>query len=251
MSASNLQETKFSESMVNVTVIIPMFNEEESLPQLFAKLRDLRTYLSDYKLCYIFVDDGSTDRTHELSMGYLSEFSGSQLLRHPYNKNLGAALKTGIKALPPCDFVCFLDSDCTYEPRVLKLLLEALGEGADLATVSPYHPEGLVEGVPAWRLGLSKVLTALYRFVLNKKIYTFTAMVRAVKADKVKTLINQRNDFTFIAIGMIQAIRSGLKIAEVPATLHVRRFGVSKMKITKTIFSHIFLILKIIFGKTL
>lgn len=237
--------------MRRVVIIIPMFNEAEGIPQLLSKLKELGHVLSGYQLSYIFVDDGSDDGTYEIIKSSLSLFPGSQVLRHEVNQNLGAALKTGLRSVAQCDYVCFLDSDCTYEPVILKSLLEALDRGADLSTVSPYHPKGNVEGVPKWRLALSKCLTAMYRLILRKKIYTFTAMVRAIRFDKMNLLINERNDFTFVAIGMIHAIKQGLTIEEIPATLHVRRFGVSKMKVTKTIISHLLILASLLRGKAI
>ncbi len=235
--------------MKTVTIIIPCYNEEESIPQLMRKLGELNAILSSaYDCNYLFVDDGSKDQTYKL----LSENAGhlkNRIVRHDVNKNLGGALKTGISHAGICDYIAFLDSDCTYEPDILKTLLGELDKGADLSTVSPYHPKGLVEGVPAWRLVLSKGLSLMYRIILRTPFYTYTAMVRAVRAEKTSALINERNDFSFVALFFIKAIRAKYKIAEVPATLQVRKFGVSKMSLLRTIKSHIKIIGSLLKGE--
>jgi dolichol-phosphate mannosyltransferase len=185
------------------------------------------------------VDDGSKDNTFQLLSDKISVLSHAEIVRHEKNKNLGGALKTGVSTVKGTDYVAFLDSDCTYTPEIIFPLLDALDEGADLATVSPYHPRGLVEGVPAWRLVLSKGVSFIYRILLSTPFFTYTAMVRAVRTEKIPHLLNERNDFSFVALFFIKAVRRRLRIVEIPATLSVRKFGVSKMNLIRTIKSHI------------
>ena len=233
--------------MKKVTIIIPCYNEEESIPQLFKKLGDLEEALApSYEYEFLFVDDGSKDRTFSLLSDRVSQHQRMRIVRHETNKNLGGALKTGIANSPSADYLAFLDSDCTYDPSVVMTLLSKLDEGADLSTVSPYHPKGLVEGVPAWRLVLSKGLSLIYRSLLRTPFFTYTAMVRAVKREKVAGLLSEPNDFSFVALFFIKAIKQNLRIAEIPATLRVRQFGVSKMSLLRTIRSHIRIIFTLI-----
>lgn len=236
--------------MKTLNIIIPCFNEEESIPQLMEKLKEL-SYLLEQKYIptFIFIDDGSTDNTNLLLQQYQSAFSRSLVLRHVVNRNLGAALKTGIEATPSSELSAFLDSDCTYEPSVLIELLEEIEKGADLVTVSPYHPLGKVEGVPEWRLLLSKSLSLMYRIILGTKFHTYTAMVRVIKTELIKPILSARNDYSFVAAIFIKAIRNNYKIVEVPTVLKVRRFGVSKINIVKTIKSHLVIISHLITGK--
>jgi dolichol-phosphate mannosyltransferase len=236
--------------MKNLCIIIPCFNEEDSIPQLIGKLKDLENILpKEYSSTFIFVDDGSMDKTYELLNAQISRFSKALIVRHEKNCNLGAALKTGIQAAPKSDLLAFLDSDCTYEPVVIIELLKQIDAGADFVTVSPYHPAGGVEGVPEWRLLLSKTLCFIYRFILHTNFHTYTAMVRVIKTDLVNPILSPRNDYSFVAAMFIKAIRMKYKIAEVPTILKVRKFGVSKINIIKTIKSHIIIIGNLLRGK--
>jgi dolichol-phosphate mannosyltransferase len=235
--------------MKTLNIVIPCFNEEESIPQLIEKLKELSALLGKkYETTFIFVDDGSTDNTNLLLQQNQTSFSSSLVLKHDVNRNLGAALKTGIEASHKCDLLAFLDSDCTYEPAVLLELLQEIENGADLATVSPYHPMGKVEGVPEWRLLLSKSLSLMYRIILGTKFYTYTAMVRVVKTDLVRPIMSARNDYSFVAAVFINAIRKKYRIVEVPTILKVRKFGVSKINIIKTIKSHLVIIFHLLRG---
>ena len=226
--------------MKTLSIIIPCYNEEDSIPQLICKLLELQEILpSHYVPIFIFVDDGSSDKTYELLNKSITSLSKSLIVRHATNQNLGAALKTGIKNGSSSDLLAFLDSDCTYEPNIILDLLKQIEAGADLATVSPYHPMGGVEGVPEWRLLLSKVLCLMYRLILRTNFHTYTAMVRIIKTDLVQPTLKPRNDFSFVAVMFIKAIKLNYKIVEVPTILKVRKFGVSKINIIKTIKSHI------------
>jgi dolichol-phosphate mannosyltransferase len=214
------------------------------------KLKELQNILpSEYSPTFIFVDDGSKDKTYKLLNENTSILSNVVIIRHDVNRNLGAALKTGIKAASESDLIAFLDSDCTYEPIVIIELLKKIEAGADFVTVSPYHPSGLVEGVPEWRLFLSKVLCFMYRVILHTNFYTYTAMVRVIKTKLVSPVLSQRNDYSFVAAMFIRAIHLKYKITEVPTILKVRKFGVSKINILKTIKSHIVIIGYLLAGK--
>ncbi len=123
-----------------VSVVIPCFNEELILPYLKNTLRTVeRTLGPAYDLQFIFVDDGSSDRT----WAGLQETFGSRAdclpIRHPANLGVAAAIMTGIRAAGN-DIVCSMDCDCTYDPLELGAMIPLLGEGVDMVTASPYHP---------------------------------------------------------------------------------------------------------------
>ncbi len=229
--------------MKKVAIIIPCFNEEEGIPALQDALLPLQRELQQqYELQWIFVDDGSTDKTFPLLQGLAKNLSSARVQRHEKNKNLGAALRTGLEASAAPDFVAYLDSDCTYDPRILLKLLPMLESGAMLVTASPYHPEGDVVGVPPWRLLLSKGLSLIYRLLTRSTLHTFTAMVRVQRFESVIKTNSDRDDFTYITEVLLNHLRLGLRVEELPATLSTRRFGFSKMKTMRTIFLHLELI---------
>jgi dolichol-phosphate mannosyltransferase len=200
--------------------VIPCFNEEDSIPQLMSKLKDLENKLvTKYDYRFVFVDDGSTDKTFEMLTNSIPSIKNGNIVRHHVNQNLGASLKTGVKNSVGTDYITFLDSDCTYEPDIILGLLEKLDQGCDLVTVSPYHPLGKVEGVPPWRLLLSKGLCVIYRMILKGNYATYTAMVRGIRTDKVQAILSQQNDFSFVAESFIMAIKLNYIVVEIPTIL--------------------------------
>jgi dolichol-phosphate mannosyltransferase len=224
-----------------VSIVIPVFNEEDGIAQLKEKLLRLNELLSErFELELVFVDDGSRDRTVLVLM---DEFKDAglpyKIVEHGLNHGVGAAFRSGFQHSIG-KFVCTIDADCSYSPDGLKQLLSALQSSrADIAVASPYHPDGGVEGVPAWRLLLSKGCSLLYRMVCPVKIYTYTSIFRAYRADVVRNVRFQSSGFVSAPEILIAAARRGYTVTEVPMVLRGRTIGRSKMKIARTIATHL------------
>jgi dolichol-phosphate mannosyltransferase len=147
--------------------------------------------------------------------------------------------------------MCTIDADCSYGPENLRLLVDALEcEGADIAVASPYHPQGGVEGVPQWRLLLSRGCSILYRLTSPVRLYTYTSVFRAYRRAVVETISFEENGFVSAAEVLIRAARRGFKIVEVPMVLHSRKIGHSKMKVLRTIGQHLAMLTRNMRGNT-
>ncbi|MBV8199931.1 MAG: glycosyltransferase, partial [Acidobacteria bacterium] len=228
-----------------VTVVVPCYNEELTLPYLANTLRSVEAALAArYDLRFIFVDDGSCDGTWEAMQRIFGGRPRHTLLRHDANRGVAAAILTGIRQADT-EVVCSIDCDCTYDPHQLRRLIPLLGEGVDLVTASPYHPQGRVVNVPAWRLGLSKGLSRLYRLVLRQRLATYTSCFRVYRRTAVVGLPVQAAGFLGVAemLGLLDL--AGGKIVECPAALEVRLLGRSKMKIGKTMAGHLRLLARL------
>jgi dolichol-phosphate mannosyltransferase len=231
----------------SLSVIIPCYNESEGIPQLKSKLLPvIEQARANRSVELILIDDGSTDNTFDLLNQNFGGLPETRVVRHPKNLNLGGAVRTGVQESKG-EWIANLDSDCTYDPELLIPMLEEMERGADLVTVSPYHPKGIVVGVPAYRLFLSKSLTFMYRLILRRKIHTFTALARVYRRAVYPQIASPASDFTCLAEMMLKALKQGLKVAEVPATLSLRQFGESKMKTARVIRSHLNLLKRLIF----
>jgi dolichol-phosphate mannosyltransferase len=221
--------------MRGISVVIPCYNEEDGIDQLFRQLQQLRPQIPlPHEL--ILIDDGSTDQTYpKLQQTFANS---ATILRHPQNKNLGAALQTGMKAAK-YEYIGFLDADCTYDPQYLLPLLQMCEAGADLALASPYHPEGKVVGVPAWRLFLSHTVSRIYSLILGRSLFTFTGMVRVFRREKFLSFRETETEFTFVTLMTLWALANNLAVAELPATLTTRQTGVSKLRTLRVIGKHL------------
>jgi polysaccharide deacetylase family protein (PEP-CTERM system associated) len=222
-----------------VTVVIPCYNEEPSLPYLANTLRSVEENLSrNYEPEFLFVDDASKDGT----LDRLNELFGAKenvtIVKHDKNKGVAAGIMTGIKNART-EIVCSMDCDCTYDPHEIARMLPLLTDGVDMVTASPYHEQGGVRNVPEWRLFLSKGASWLYRRTLKSKLSTYTSCFRVYRRSSVVDLDLRENGFLGVAEMLGQVDLRGGTIVEYPAVLEVRLFGFSKMKTARTIFGHL------------
>lgn len=224
---------------VPVTVVVPCYNEADTLPYLLKTMEGVGRALEDrYRLSYVFVDDGSTDDTWRVLQSLVGQRDGVQTVRHQVNKGIAQAILTGIAAARD-EFVCSIDADCTYDPHQLASILPPLEAGADLVTASPYHPEGHVRHVPAWRLLLSRGLSRMYSRRLRSDLHTYTSCFRAYRRSRFVGLSLSHRGFLGIAELLVRALLGGAVVAEVPATLEVRLLGHSKLRVLPVIMGHL------------
>ena len=232
-----------------VTLVIPCYNEESSLPYLHRTMQQLRHALSkQWDLKILFVDDCSCDNTHEVLRNLFGDDQDIQIVRHEKNRGVSAAILTGINAATT-EIVASMDCDCSYDPLELQNMLPLMTKDVAMVTASPYHREGKVSNVPRWRLMLSHTLSMMYRSLLKQKLSTWTSCFRIYRKQQVIDLPLQEDGFLGTAELAAQLSLHGRRIVEHPATLEVRLFGFSKMKTMRTIFSHLRLLTKVVAEK--
>ncbi|MBS1797353.1 MAG: glycosyltransferase [Acidobacteria bacterium] len=238
-----------------LTVVIPCYNEEASLPYLANTLRSVEANLANngYQASFVFVDDASKDSTPTKLDELFGRRENVRIVRHEKNQGVAAGIMTGIKAATT-EIVCSMDCDCTYDPHELVRMLPLMTEDVDLVTASPYHRSGGVRNVPGWRLFLSKGASWLYRRTLKAKLATYTSCFRVYRRSSVVDLPLQEKGFLGVAEMLGRLDLKGGKIVEFPAVLEVRLFGFSKMKTARTVFGHLKLLSRLtklrVFGKT-
>lgn len=236
---------------MKLSFVIPCYNEEDNIEKLKAEFfpvleRLIGSCLPDNSqissIEVVFVDDGSQDRTYiRLKDAFnmpLHPAITVKFEKHPGNRGLGAALRTGFKAATG-DAILTTDSDGTYKFSTIPAMLGYLKKDVDIVTASPYHPDGEVVGVPPFRIFLSKGASLLYRVLLSWKIYTYTALYRVYRREVVEQIPFAADGFLGQTELMVKAMLKGYKVSEFPAALHRRMFGVSKAKLVRTIKSHL------------
>ncbi len=228
---------------MDLSIIIPCYNEADNLPKIEAEFLPVVAGLArDYSIELIFVDDGSTDDTwvsfHQALAGRADLPAELRFERHPANRGLGAALRTGFAAARG-ELVVTTDSDGTYKFSEIPGMLAYLTPGVDIVTASPYHPAGGVAGVPAYRLLLSRGSSAIYRLLVDWRIHTYTCLVRAYRREVIQAIPFAADGFLAGTELLVKAMLQGYHVAEYPAVLHRRVFGVSKARLARTILAHL------------
>ena len=240
------QHISGSAARLAASIIVPCFNEELALNYLSNTLESVEASLKEtYDLTFIFIDDCSTDGTWDLVRDLFKDKLNIKFVRHEHNLGVAAAILTGMQHADT-EVVCSIDCDCTYDPHELINMIPLLTDGVDMVTASPYHPLGSVRNVPAWRLSLSKASSFLYRHVLKQKLYTYTSCFRIYRRSAVVDLKVKEGGFLGVAEVLGRLDLSGANIVEYPATLEVRLFGWSKMKILGTIVGHMRLLSRLL-----
>lgn len=228
-----------------VTVVVPCYNEAPILPYLANTLKSVESSMrEDYDLRFVFVDDCSTDRTGEELRRLFGSWPGCTFVRHERNLGVAAAILNGVRHAET-EIVCSIDCDCTYDPHALRDMIPLLAEDVAMVTASPYHPQGRVRNVPNWRLSLSKAASFLYRRVVRQRLHTYTSCFRAYRRSAVLDLRLRETGFLGVAETLGRLDLRGEKIVEYPATLEVRLFGQSKMKIVRTVGGHLRLLARL------
>ena len=222
----------------SLSVVIPLFQEEAAVPAL---ARELAAFLERERCVrpveLVLVDDGSTDRTHQLLRAHFGG-EAAEIRRHDRNLGLTQALRTGAEAANG-DLIGWLDSDLTYEPHVLSKLALQIDAGADVACASCYHPDGGVDGVPPWRLWLSTLASRSYRRLTRAPLHTFTCMVRVYRKEVLAQCVPERGGFLGVTEVLLRALSRGYRVVETPAVLRRRQSGHSKMRVLRVGWQHL------------
>ena len=198
--------------MPQLSVVIPLFNEEENVPILQSEIeRSLAG--RDYEI--VFVDDGSTDLTAER----VNLAPRVRLLRFAKNEGQSAAMIAGISNAQG-EFIVMLDGDLQNDPADIPRLLDEIERGADL-----------VCGYRARRAdSLSKKITSrVANFVRSRfvgdGIRDTGCTLKAMRRECADALVPFKGVHRFIPALVKNA---GFKIAEIPVNHRARKFGVSK-----------------------
>lgn len=229
---------------MDLSIVIPCCNEEENIPKLRAELLPVAAALARERTVeLVLVDDGSTDGTYAALQAAFVQTPppagiSVKLERHPVNRGLGAAMRTGFAAAAG-EIVVSTDADGTYKFETIPALLACLTPGVDLVTASPYHPAGGVQDVPQYRLVLSQGASFLYRVLVEWHLHTWTALYRAYRREVLQTITFDSPGFLAGTELLVKARLAGFRAAEYPAVLHSRVAGQSKAKVFRIIRAHL------------
>ena len=206
-------------SSEKISVILPVYNEEESLPLLHDRLvQVMEEHRYDYEIIYI--DDGSVDRSAAVIKDlFQSRGQGKAIL---FRKNFGqsAATAAGIDHADG-EIVMIMDSDLQNDPADIPKLIDRIKAGADIVTGWRKHRQDN----PLLRNFPSRVANRLISRISGLNIHDLGCSLKAYRREIIKNVKLYGETHRFIAI---YANMIGGKIEEVEVTHHPRQFGKSK-----------------------
>lgn len=235
--------------VLNLSIVVPCFNEAEGLGQLADRLQFLQsTFDGKWVLEVILVDDGSSDNTWLGLQDLFAQHKWCRLVRHDLNRGITASIRTGIEHATN-ELVVSIDADCTYDPIQIRALVDSMSDEVAMVTASPYHPQGEVVGVPRWRLALSRMASTGYGMLLGTSLHTYTSCFRLYRKSVIAQLPDCNGGFVGVAEMLWQIQQQGGNIVEVPARLTSRKIGFSKMRTLPVIIAHLKLMARILVGR--
>jgi dolichol-phosphate mannosyltransferase len=143
---------------------------------------------------------------------------------HVQNRGYGAALRTGVERAERggYDYVLFMDSDLTNDPRFIPAFLARMDEGYDVIKASRYVEGGGATGVPAWKRAISWMGNQVARRLLGLPVRDCTNGFRALKTALLTRMKLSESKFPVIMEELYQAKYLARTFAEVPNTLTSR-----------------------------
>lgn len=213
---------------MNITIVIPTFNEAENLENIVEKIFSLHPSIH-----IIVVDDNSPDGTGDIADALSRRYPQLHVIHRPCQAGLGSAYLDGFRAAlaENADLIMEMDADFSHDPGYIARLAEA-SETADLVIGSRYINGVRVEGWRFRRLLLSKLANIFVSFVLVRPVWDFTAGFRCYRRTVLETidLDRIRSDGYAFQIELTHlTFQHGFRVSEVPIIFRERAHGYSKI----------------------
>lgn len=222
-----------SASTLSISVLIPAFNEEESLVKTVEAIRAQMAGTGAHEI--IVIDDGSSDRT-----GELARTLPVKLISHEMNMGYGASLKDGLREAR-FDYILIADADGTYPLEDIPRLLEAAGDNAMVVGART----GAVVQVPMLRRPGKWLITRLAEYLSSRKIPDLNSGFRIFRRDAALRFIQLYPDgFSFTTTITLAMLTNHYKVHYVPINYH-RRVGKSSIKPLRDFTNFTILIIRI------
>lgn len=202
----------------HLSVIIPLFNEADSLSELYQELREaLHPWADGYEL--IFVDDGSTDGSFAVLEKLHAEDSRVVVLRFRRNQGKASALMTGFRRAQG-EILITLDADLQDNPQEIPRLLKKLNEGFDL--VSGWK---ITRQDPFIRRALSRIFNGVTSRLTGIALHDFNCGFKCYRRAVIQEIRLHGELHRFVPA---LASWRGFRVAEIEVIHRPRKFGQSK-----------------------
>ena len=201
----------------SLSVIIPTYNEQDSLAELVITLKETLKSYSNWVV--LFIDDGSTDNSIEILTKIVTNESNFKLIQLHRNYGKSAALAEGFK-LAEGDYVITMDADLQDDPQEIPNLISKLEEGYDLVTGWKKDRKD-----PWTKRFPSKIANAVTGLITGVKVHDMNCGLKIYRRAVVKSLDIYGGRHRYIPA---LAGQKRFRIAEIPVKHHKRQYGVTK-----------------------
>jgi glycosyltransferase involved in cell wall biosynthesis len=203
---------------VKISVVIPCYNEQESLPELFEKLEAVMDELGCDRE-YIFVDDGSTDRTVAVLRELRQRSPRVHMISFRRNYGKSAALDAAFHEVDG-DHVVTIDADLQDDPAEIPSLLRRIEAGADLVSGWKTNRQD-----PISKTLPSRVFNSVTSAVTGIKLHDFNCGLKMYRREVTDAITVYGELHRFIPA---LAAWEGFRVDEIPVRHYRRKYGKSK-----------------------
>ena len=220
--------------MKKILVLIPTYNEEESIENLLRRLQQVREKIANlFDIDILIIDDGSPDRTVQIIKSL--DFAKVKILQRNEKNGLGPAYLAGFAEGLKSDYQFFveMDADLSHQPEELILLLNQ-ADDSSFVIGTRWMPGGSVVNWPKKRQFISKMGTKYASIALKLPYRDLTSGYRVIPRSFLERIDFSKIETRGYGFQVEMAIKArdlGFKIQEVPITFVERENGQSKMSL--------------------
>lgn len=206
--------------MQKITILIPVFNEKDSLTKLLEKVESVNFGLEKE---IILIDDFSTDGTKDLY-----SVLPYKVLYHEKNQGKGAALRTGL-AEASGDIIIIQDADLEYNPEdYIPLVNLIMSEKVDVVYGSRLADDRNVGKFLLLSFLANVTLSLITRLLFGVKLTDMETCYKAFKADFIKDITIESDRFDFEPEITAKVLKKGVRFAELPISYNARAVSEGK-----------------------
>ncbi len=230
--------------MPRTLVVIPAYNEEQSLP---AVLKELAEQTPEYDV--LVVSDGSVDRTADIARA-----NGAHVAELPFNLGIGGALRTGFAfaVRNGYDQAVQFDADGQHDPLAVAAILGPLADGADMVIGSRFAEGGAVTyEVSGIRRRTMKLLQRLVHRLVGQEFTDTSSGFRAFSRGMLEFFaVTYPVEYMDSVEALVLACNAGFKVCEVPVNMRGRTGGAPSNRRLRLVYYYVRLLVVLVVSTT-
>ncbi len=222
---------------MNLSVIIPVYNEVESIQEIVRRVQATQLAWE-----IVIVDDCSKDGTRDL----LKQMDGKgnvRVLLHEVNQGKGAAVRTGLAAARG-DILLIQDADLEYDPRDYPLLLKPLEEGVADVVYGSRFLGGPRRVAMFWHMVANYLLTFMTNILYNTILSDMETGYKVFRRQVIEGMTLRARRFDFEPEFTAKVLKRNYRIFEVPISFNPRDYAQGKKIKLKDAFEAVWTLLK-------
>ncbi|MCU0666083.1 MAG: glycosyltransferase [Candidatus Omnitrophica bacterium] len=213
---------------MKLSIIVPVYNEEENICEVIAKIEE--TVKIPHEL--LIVNDHSSDKTGELALSLLKDYQNLSVVDNITDKGFANALRFGFKSAKGDVFLPVMGDLCD-DLNDIAQLYEKIKQGFDIACGSRYIHSGARKGGSAFKAFLSSFAGVSTRFLIGIPTSDITNAFKMYRKEVIDSITTYSRGFEISMEIPLKAYFMGYKITQIPTAWNERTKGKSNFKVFK------------------